>query len=450
MILHIFLIASIKFILYYYKLRDEKHKEVTYKLKIDLNEILYSVSTGLDSVEQELLGTRNGHCKRIAALSIMLGKAMGLTPNELTDLAAFSILHDNALTQVNQEENEYKKYNNGQGYTQSYFNIRRCILGETNSKYVPFRTNNRDVILLHHENADGSGPQGRTYDRTPIKAQIIHLADCIDNNFDLFNPTSKDTYGAIIYYVKSNAGTLFSREIVDAFCKSFKSKHMNNLTFSNVDNFLRKSTKHFNDEYSPHEVYHLAYLIAMIIDSKSHFSCKHSVGVAINCKKMAEHYKFPVEKATKFYLAGALHDVGKLMIPNTILQKPDRLDDAEYEVMKQHAYYTYEILKNIKNMNDITIWASHHHEKLNGTGYPFKLKEEELTMEERLMTCCDIYQALTEERTYKEGFSHDKAISIMRDMVIKGELDMSIVTNMDMVFSDKTWDRSMPTSILST
>ena len=101
-------------------------------------------------------------------------------------------------------------------------------------------------------------------------------------------------------------------------------------------------------------------------------------------------------------------------------------------------------------MNDITIWASHHHEKLNGTGYPFKLKEEELTMEERLMTCCDIYQALTEERTYKEGFSHEKAISIMRDMVIKGELDMSIVTNMDMVFSDKTWDRSMPTSILST
>ena len=63
-------------------------------MKIELNEILYAVSSGLDAVEQELLGIRNGHCKRIAAISIMLGKAMELTPDELVDLAAFSILHD--------------------------------------------------------------------------------------------------------------------------------------------------------------------------------------------------------------------------------------------------------------------------------------------------------------------------------------------------------------------
>lgn len=418
-------------------------------MKIDLNEILYAVSKGLDSVEQELLGTRNGHCKRIAAISIMLGKAMGLTPDELVDLAAFSILHDNALTQVNQEEIEYKKYNNGEGYSERDFNIRRCIIGESNTKYMPFRTNNRDVILLHHENSDGSGPQGRTYDRTPIKAQIIHLADCIDTTFDITNP-SRDTYGAIIYYVKSNAGTLFSREISDSFTKFFKVKHLNYLTFSNVDNFLRKSTKHFNDEYSQQEVFNLATLLAMIVDYKSHYTCKHSSGVAVNCRRMAQFYKFPPEKLTKYYLAGALHDVGKLMISNEILQKPSRLDDAEYEVMKQHAYYTYDILKHIKGMDEIMIWASHHHEKLNGSGYPFGLTGDDLSMEERLMTCCDIYQALTEERTYKTGFPHEQAISIMRDMVIKGEIDNSIVNNMDMVFANKSWDRSIPTSILTT
>ena len=96
-------------------------------MKIELNEILYAVSSGLDAVEQELLGTKNGHCKRIAGLSVMLGKALGLTPDELVDLAAFSILHDNALTQVNQEEIEYRKYNNDQGYSEIDFNIRRCI-----------------------------------------------------------------------------------------------------------------------------------------------------------------------------------------------------------------------------------------------------------------------------------------------------------------------------------
>ena len=169
-------------------------------MKIELNEILYAVSQGLDAVEIELRDEKNnhcngkhlteGHCKRLAALSIMLGKALGLTADELIDLAAFSILHDNALTQVNQEEIEYRKYNNDQGYSEIDFNIRRCILGESNTRFMPFRTNNRDVILLHHENADGSGPQGRTYDRTPIKAQIIHLADTIDYKTDEIEVTA--------------------------------------------------------------------------------------------------------------------------------------------------------------------------------------------------------------------------------------------------------------------
>ena len=416
-------------------------------MKIELNEILYAVSSGLDAVENELLGVRPGHCKRIAALSIMLGKALGLTPDELVDLAAFSILHDCALTQINQEELEYQKYNDGQGYSELDFNSRRCKISEYNTKYMPFKTNNRDVLLLHRENADGSGPQGRTYDRTPIKAQIIHLADSIDSAFDITNP-SRDTYGAIIYYVKSNAGTMFSREVVDTFCKTFKMKHLNNISITNVSTFLRKATKHFNDEYSQQEVINLATLIAKIIDFKSHYTCRHSSGVAVNCKIMAEHYKFPDEKLTRFYLAGALHDVGKLKISNAILQKPSRLDDSEYEIMKKHAYYTYEIVSEIKNMDDIKVWAAHHHEKLNGSGYPFGLKEADLSHEERLMACCDIYQALTEERAYKKGFSHGEAISIMRDMAMKGEIDFGIMNAMDGVFSYQPRDREIPTSIL--
>ena len=418
-------------------------------MKIDLNEILYAVSYGLDAVENELLGVRKGHCKRIAALSITIGKSLGLTPDELVDLAAFSILHDNALTQVNQEEIELKKYNNGEGYNQHDFNSRRCIIGESNTRYMPFRTNNRDVILLHHENADGSGPQGRTYDRTPIKAQIIHLADTLDNMYDLTNP-NRETLGAIIYFVKSNAGRMFSRELSETFCKSFKMKHLHSVSLTHVDNYLRKSTKHFNDEYSPQEVINLATLIAKIVDYKSHYSCTHSIGVAKNCDIMARYYNFDEEKRTKYYLAGSLHDIGKLMIENKILQKPGKLNEYEFELMKQHAYYTYDILKHITGMDDIMLWASHHHEKLNGTGYPFGLTEAELSQEERLMTCCDIYQALTEERTYKAGFPHEKAISIMREMVVKGEIDNSIVMAMDAEFSDGTKISSAPTtSILS-
>jgi HD-GYP domain-containing protein (c-di-GMP phosphodiesterase class II) len=164
---------------------------------------------------------------------------------------------------------------------------------------------------------------------------------------------------------------------------------------------------------------------------------------------MADYYKYPTEKGVRFYLAGALHDVGKLMIKNEILQKPSRLTDAEYEQMRNHAFYTHEILSKLKGFDDIVLWASHHHEKLNGSGYPFGLDASQLSSEERLMTCCDIYQALTEARPYKDGFTHAKAMEIMRDMVIKGEIDMDIVndTNYEMTLNRKV-DRSSPTSIL--
>jgi len=402
-------------------------------MKINLNEVLYAVSLGLDAAEAEYLGVTPGHSKRIAAISILTGKAIGLSDNELIDIAAYSILHDNALTEFNQEEIEYMKYNGGRRYSPMDFLIRHCTIGEINTKLLPFRTNNRDVILLHHENADGSGPFHRVSGRTPIKAQIIHLGDIIDTNFNLMDP-SEANYQNIVNFVRMNTGTLFSQEVSDAFCGSFKKKQMKVFQFDNIDSFLRSSIKHHSDEYTPQEVHNLATLIARIIDFKSHYTCKHSLGVAKKAEYMAIHFNYNQEKMIRYYLAGALHDVGKLMIHNAILKKPGRLTDEEYLVMKNHAHYTYEILRNLKGMQDITTWASHHHEKLDGTGYPLGLTAKDLSQEERLMTCVDIYQALTEERPYKEGFPHNQTMQIMYDMARKGEIDMDIVEEVNAVF----------------
>ena len=122
-------------------------------MKINLNEILYAVSSGLDAAEGEYLGVTAGHSKRIAAISIIMGKALGLSDKDLIDLAAYAILHDNALTEFDQEQIEYMNYNNGIRYSDHDFLVRHCTIGEINTKLLPFRTNNRDVILLHHENA---------------------------------------------------------------------------------------------------------------------------------------------------------------------------------------------------------------------------------------------------------------------------------------------------------
>ena len=419
-------------------------------MKINLNEILYAFSLGLDAAEVEYLGVTPGHSKRIAAIGILAGKTLGLTDNELVDLAAYSILHDNALTEFNQEEIEYKKYNGGRAYSHEDFLIRHCTIGEINTKLLPFRTNNRDVILLHHENADGSGPFQRQSQRTPIKAQLIHLGDLIDTHFNLLDP-SEDNLNAILYYVRSNTGTLFSREVTDAFYGGVKKKQMKIFHPSNIDGFLRGTVRKHADEYSPKEVENLATLIARIIDFKSHYTCKHSLGVAQKALKMAMHFNYPEDKAIRYYLAGALHDVGKLMIHNDILKKPGKLTDEEYLVMKSHAHYTYEILRNLKGMQDITAWASHHHEKLNGQGYPFGLSEKDLSQEERTMTCVDIYQALTEERPYKTGFPHNQTMQMLYEMARRGEIDETIVDAVHYVFQfDNPQAFAYETEVLTT
>lgn len=129
-------------------------------------------------------------------------------------------------------------------------------------------------------------------------------------------------------------------------------------------------------------------------------------------------------------LAGALHDIGKMAVGNEILEKPDKLTDEEFDKMKNHAGYTYLILSQVDGFEDIRDWAALHHEKLNGKGYPFGKTADELNEQERIMACVDIYQALTEERPYKKGMSHEKTCDILDEMAEKGFVDADISRKM--------------------
>ena len=135
-----------------------------------------------------------------------------------------------------------------------------------------------------------------------------------------------------------------------------------------------------------------------------------------------------------------LHDIGKVAIGNKILEKPGRLTDDEFAVMKHHAAYTYSILSEIDDFEEICDWAAFHHERLDGTGYPFGKTAAELNTQERIMACVDIYQALTESRPYKQGMPHEKAYGILNDMVEKGWLDGEIASQVDACFDQKMTD----------
>ena len=409
-------------------------------MKLDLTDLIYALSFALDKVEYELVGIETGHGRRVACLCLYMAEQAGISGEELRDYVGCCVLHDNALTEFIHEELSSHHISEELKTKLSGLVSVDCIthdsvhgkIGERNIRLVPFRTNIENIILYHHENADGSGALGKTADDTNLKTQILHLADEVDINYKMSAMTESE-FIRITEWVQSQSGKMFSEEAVKLFLDAVTYDKIQYVKNRGAFASLKRGLRTVTDEYSDEEIHNFANMFARIIDYKSEFTQSHSISVADKAEQMAKYYGFDSEKITRLYLAGALHDIGKLIVSSDILEKPGKLTDDEFAAMMDHASATRYILRNVKGMPDVVRWASNHHEKLNGKGYPRNLTADQLGLEERLLACVDIYQALTETRPYKDGLPHEKAIAIMNDMVDKGEIDKDIVHDMDVV-----------------
>ena len=411
-------------------------------MKLDLTDMLYALSYALDKVEVELLGIDTGHGKRVAYLALLMGEAAGYHEEELRDFIGCCLLHDNALTEFIHDELSHSQISEDLSAKISdiaklkghKLNHDHSVIGEQNIRLMPFRTDVKNIILYHHENADGSGVLGMTDADTPLKSQILRLVDCIDTAKHLVTMTSAE-FEELRRWVQNLEGILFSSKAVELFMKAIDYDKIVHLRDKDLLSYMHEKLHNEILDYSDEEVRNIAGLFAKIVDYKSEFTQNHSRGVAQKAEMMANYYDFDDEKAIRFYFAGAMHDIGKLVVVNDILEKPGKLTVDEFAKMKNHAAATRYILSQIKEIPDIVNWASNHHEKLNGNGYPQGLSAEEIGFEDRVMACIDIYQALTEKRPYKDGMSHEQSISIMMDMANKGELDEKIVHDMNAVMA---------------
>lgn len=400
-------------------------------MKTDVLGLMAACSYALDCVEAELVNVTNNHAKRVAYMSVGIAGEMGVKGESLQDLAVCALLHDNALTQYIQEElhNDISQI----AVTNEVPQLgAHCSLGEQNIQSLPFHTNVSGAILYHHENADGSGPFGKKWNEIPLFARIIHLCDLLD--ISCISNQSADTWKKIQHFLQKTEETMFDKECVEAFFKAFSEDNLSMIDDDNLDKMLWDKVPRIEQELSFAQIKAVANFFANIIDYKSPFTSTHSIGVADCAEKMARFMGFDEETVEKMYLAGALHDIGKVAIGNEILEKPGKLTDEEFQSMKHHAAYSYYILSGIKDFEEIRDWAAFHHERLDGTGYPFGKTAPELNTQERIMACVDIYQALTESRPYKAGMSHEKACSILSDMADKGWIDAEIVKNVRRCF----------------
>jgi HD-GYP domain-containing protein (c-di-GMP phosphodiesterase class II) len=403
-------------------------------MKFSLNNFLISVSFALDFVEMDRLGKQSNHGKRTAFIALYLARELGLSKEELYDTAALAMLHDNGLS----ESSLYEVLPGDGELSVNDFERSKahCVIGEKNIKDYPFLTNPENVILYHHERYNGSGFFGLSGDDVPLISQIIAAADGFE---DRYQPGEKGDWKEILLqWIKEMDGKMFSTDLGIALRTMADDLSIwDKLADDRVGKVLSEEIPAFDCQLSFEEIQKITKIFSRIIDSKSHFTKRHSSGLAEKAAAMADYYGKSSEEKTKLVIAADLHDLGKLAVPNSILDCPRALTDKEFKIVKKHVYYTRVALETISGFEDITEWAANHHEKLNGKGYPFGKTGDELDFNSRLMGCLDIYQALTEERPYRKGMSHGETMKVLGNMAKMGMIDGGIVEDVDRGFERK-------------
>ncbi|MBQ7557707.1 MAG: response regulator [Lachnospiraceae bacterium] len=172
---------------------------------------------------------------------------------------------------------------------------------------------------------------------------------------------------------------------------------------------------------------HVVQTLAEAIDAKDTYTNGHSDRVARYSREIAKRYGYSERQQEDIYMMGLLHDVGKIGIPDAIINKPGRLTDEEFQKIKEHPVVGDRILKKVKEMPKLSIGARWHHERYDGRGYPDGLKGDEILEEARIIAVADAYDAMTSHRSYRD---------ILPQEVVRGEIEKGKGTQFDPVFAD--------------
>lgn len=178
----------------------------------------------------------------------------------------------------------------------------------------------------------------------------------------------------------------------------------------------------------------VATAFARVIDAKSPYTARHSQNVSMIAVAAATEMGMAPRELLTLSRAALLHDIGKLGVSNTVLDKPAALDPVEMETMRQHTRFTLEILKRVPRFRQFAATAASHHERLDGSGYHLGLKGEELGPVARMIAVADVTEALSADRPYRAGMPVDEVFTILDRLVREGHLCASAVEGVQATF----------------
>lgn len=418
---------------------------------LKLSELISALSHALDITE----GQPEGHCIRCCWIGMHIGREMHLPEDQLWNLYYTLLLKDlgcssNAaricelyLTDDLQFKRDFKTVGDSlpqvlhfvlkhtglkAGLAERFRSVltilrdgrniaqeliaTRCQRGAEIARLLRFSEDVAQGIYSLDEHFNGQGrPDGLQADTIPMFSRIALLAQVID----VFQIA--DGAEAALNEIRERSGVWFDPLLVDAFERVAEKEEFwfalraDDITSRVVALEPRSYEVPLDDDYLDD----IAAAFGQVVDSKSPYTSGHSARVALYTDLIAEALELSPERRRWLKRGALLHDVGKLGVSNSVLDKAGKLDISEWDEVKLHASYTETILSRISAFSELAKVSAAHHEKLDGTGYPRGLSADDITLETRIITTADIFDAITAERPYRGATPIPRTLEIMAE-----------------------------------
>ena len=215
---------------------------------------------------------------------------------------------------------------------------------------------------------------------------------------------------------------LEKKDLEDSLKDKYKELEVSNKEISRLYELLKHD---YNKETESTK--NMVITLANVIEAKDKYTDGHTRRVGIISKLLGEKLGMEEEKLNFLEISGIIHDIGKVGVPESILNKPGKLTDEEFDIIKKHSAIGETIIKPLGSLKECLVPVRSHHEKLNGSGYPDGLRAENITMETRILGVADIFDALYSDRPYRDRLPMSKVKEILASDVDRGCLDDSVV-----------------------